>query len=213
MKGTAHRLTGAIVGATYGAVSPWPAMALPCAVIAACAALAPDLDTPKSIATKFVNRTIILRPLRWFAALISGGPDNHRTTTHWLPLWALLAYGGVYGLHPVWWAHMALTAFAGGYLLHLAEDAMTTDGIPVVALRWLPILRLPLLVPGGHWHILPPGVRFPSGAPLREKIAVGLILVGCAVVVSDHYSLAAHAAYLVAVAHLAHDLHAAVGAL
>lgn len=213
MNGKAHRLTGVIVGATYGAVSPWPAMALPCAAIAACAALAPDLDTRKSIATTFVNRTIILRPLRWFAALISGGPDNHRATTHWLPLWAVLGYGAVYGLHPVWWAHMALTAFAGGYLLHLAEDAMTIDGIPVVRLWVVPLLRLPLLVPGGHWHILPPKVRFPSGAPKREKIAVGLILLGCAVVVSDHYSPQAHAAYMVAVAHLAHGIHAAVVSL
>jgi len=213
MDGTRHRLTGFVVGGTYGALSPWPLlMVVPCAVVGATAALMPDLDTPKSIATTFVNKTIILRPARWFAALISGGPNNHRTTTHWLPLWGFVAYLSYVADVPLW-AHILLTAFWIGYFLHIAEDAMTTDGVPLMVLRRVPLLGLPIVWPGGHWHILPWGLRFKSGSPVRERIAVGLIVAACVVALTDHYIPQAHASYTLALLHVAYGIHAAVMAL
>jgi len=173
MRGTSHLVTGTALGATVAALTlPLP-LVVPCAVVAGIGALTPDLDHPRSIASK------ALPPLSWVVRCVSLG--KHRTLTHWLPLWVGLSYIGIV-LTASWAiAQVAVVMFCAGYLLHLLEDALTLDGIP-------------LLLPVGHWHLLPWPLRFRSGGRI-EPVIVALLLVACVVIVTGHYIPQAHTFY------------------
>ncbi len=173
MRGTSHLATGMALGATVAALTlPLP-FVVPCAVVAGIGALSPDLDTPRSIASK------ALPPLSW--AVRAACLGRHRTLTHWLPLWVGLSYMAIVLTAPWTMAQVAVVMFCAGYLLHLLEDALTFDGIP-------------LLLPVGHWHLLPWPLRFRSGGRI-EPVIVALLMVACLVIVTEHYIPQAHTFY------------------
>jgi len=146
--GKSHMLTGAAAGAACGALHPSaPWLALPAAAVSCVASALPDLDHPRSIASRAIP---VVSPLA-SAAVRVACLGKHRTLTHWLPLWAAIAYLlGAY-VAPAGHAHALVMAGCVGYILHLLEDGMTPDGIPLVA-------------PWGHWHVLPWPLRVRGGA-------------------------------------------------
>ena len=151
------------LGAPLFAGSP-DVRALPVALIlVALGALLPDLDHPRgALAREEVAGVPLLRPVARGIGAIFG----HRGPTHSLPaLAALLALGGWPGLP---WAWLNLGWLLGwGYALHLAADALTKAGVPLL---W------PLRARFG----LPPvrRLRFASGAP-REGLIVGVLTLAC----------------------------------
>jgi len=174
MRGTSHLATGLAFGATVAALTlPLP-LVVPCAVVTGIGALAPDLDTRRSIASK------ALPPLSWVVRAASLG--KHRTLTHWLPLWAGLSYLAIVLTTPWPLAQIVAVMFCAGYILHLLEDALTFDGIPLV-------------LPVGHWHLLPWPLRFRSGGRIEPVIVAGLLL-ACVVAVTERYVPQAHALYV-----------------
>ena len=192
MNGRSHLVTGAAVGASYGALTGSLILVVPCAFVTAAGALAPDLDHPRSLASRAVP--VVSPILSGLARAVSFGA--HRTTTHWLPLWAALSLlmaqsttrvpGGA--------GHVLIVAFCLGYVGHLLEDAMTVDGIP-------------LLLPVGHWHVLPGPLRFKSAVGgIGERAAVTLIIVACIGVVLVARVPEARAAYTHLLLTLAHGV-------
>ena len=137
------------------------------AVVAAASALLPDLDAPQS-----KIRSLRLGPLRPFDALgaLVYGAWGHRGPLH--SLIGLIAFGlaaalplalnlgGEYG-----------AAAMLGYGSHLALDAMTRHGIPL----------LPSRGRDGRWglrrrrHLLPPRLRFVTGSAAEEVLQAFLL--------------------------------------
>ena len=151
------------LGAPLFAGSP-DVRALPVALIlVALGALLPDLDHPRgALAREEVAGVPLLRPVARGIGAIFG----HRGPTHSLPaLAALLALSGWPGLP---WAWLNLGWLLGwGYALHLAADALTKAGVPLL---W------PLRARFG----LPPvrRLRFASGS-WPEGLIVGALTLAC----------------------------------
>ena len=141
------------------------------AALGAGAALLPDLDAQRS-----KIRSLALGPIRPFDPLgaLVYGAWGHRGPLHSLPglaafglacaLPAALAWGGDYG-----------AALLLGYGSHLALDAMTRHGVPL----------LPARGRNGRWgfghrsHLLPRAFRFVTGSAaedLLQAILFGLAL-------------------------------------
>lgn len=99
------------------------------------------------------------------------GPINHRTVTHWLLTAAVIVFGARYGLlslppdvlSPVQ-ANEAWQALAVGYGAHLAMDACTRSGVPLL---W-PLIRLDL-------HLLPAQARPRTGYPVDTLVMLGAL--------------------------------------
>jgi len=173
MRGISHLATGLALGATVSALTlPLP-LIVPCAVVCGAGALCPDLDHPRSIASK------ALPPLSW--AVRAACLGKHRTLTHWLPLWMGLSYLAIVVTAPWAMVQVAAVMFCMGYICHLLEDALTFDGIPLV-------------LPVGHWHLLPWPLRFRSGGRI-EPVIVALLLLACVMVVTGYYIPQAHTFY------------------
>lgn len=152
--------------------------------VAVVAALAPDLDNPRSKLGNGVGRmrwpllSLLVRPLSWMLRVVSFTLFNtvgHRTLTHSLlglgvfALPALLLWRSIPG--PGYGLFVALVA---GYASHLVADALNTRGVPL------------LWPAGGVVRLLPGGVR--SGG------LVELVVTVCAVVVAAYLAYLVHPA-------------------
>ncbi len=173
MNGVPHGLSATALGAAsvplVGA-SPW--MLAPCAIVAGIAGLTPDLDTEHSLLSSRVP---------WLSWLVRQVSFGHRGLTHLVPLWVALAALSVYatsGTNAPWLAPLVGAWWAGG-LLHLAEDAMTKDGVPLIPGLWT------------HWHITPRWFHFRSDSLVATLVA-GLITIACIALVLVAYVPAAH---------------------
>ena len=134
----------------------------PLAVIAAGAALLPDLDARRSKIRSLAIGPI--RPLDPVGSLIYGA-WGHRGPLHSLP--GLAAFGLVAALPTAlaWGIEYGAAALLG-YGSHLALDAMTRRGVPL----------LPVRGPDGRWHLrqrrhlLPPKLRFVTGSQGEDAL-------------------------------------------
>ncbi|WP_018871491.1 metal-dependent hydrolase [Thioalkalivibrio sp. ALgr3] len=122
MKSTSHKIGGIALGSAI-------LLALPSGtgVIAAAGAYlgstAPDaLEIPRWKEEGFWP---------WSRRRVRQSAVPHRTVTHWLPAWVLLALVGGFQGWPILWG------FALGGLLHVTLDWLTPMGIPV----WRPDVR------------------------------------------------------------------------
>ena len=132
------------------------------AVLASVAALLPDLDAQRS-----KIRSLALGPIRPFDPL--GGllyaAWGHRGPLHSLP--GLAAFGTIFAL-PVSlrWGGGYGAALLLGYGSHIALDAMTRHGVPL----------LPAQGRDGRWgyrhnrHLLPAGWRFVTGSDAEDAL-------------------------------------------
>lgn len=159
MNGKAHALAGAIMPAPLLLVDGTPVLAVAgLSMIAAAGALAPDLDHAKgSLAINrlgFVGKGLskILRALSKQARKFStpddrywfdhGHDPDHRGLTHTILFGIvaslLVAWGAsALGVWTNWWA--PAVAFFAGWISHLAMDAMTVEGCPLlwpIAINW-----------------------------------------------------------------------------
>jgi membrane-bound metal-dependent hydrolase YbcI (DUF457 family) len=109
---------------------------------------------------------VVSRTLSSLVRLVAGG---HREGSHWLPVWAVLsavAYAVTAPLLGPW----AVVGFCAGYLSHLAGDACTRAGIPLVPYT---AVRL---------HLLPPLLRIRTGSA-GETVFTATYIVALAAVV------------------------------
>ncbi len=113
--------------------------------------LAPDLDHPRSTAG---------RVLPWLSAPLAA-TFGHRGALHSLLGFALAAAAAFWLAQTFWLPDALALAFAVGYLSHLAADALTYQGIPIL---WPTRSRLAL------------GLVRTGGT--REAVVVGLMLAG-----------------------------------
>lgn len=139
MKSTSHRLSGvALGGAIFVGL---PTGTGPEAILAALAAYAgstaPDrLEIPRWKEEGFWP---------WSRRKVRHSAIPHRSLTHWVLPWLLLAGAGVWQGWPILWA------LALGGLLHCLLDGMTPMGVPVID----PRKRLSLnLVRGGFSELV-----------------------------------------------------------
>src|ERR1700744_3747494 len=109
------------------AVHPSPAVLFGGTALAAVVALAPDIDTKGSMASKALGP--ITGALSWFIRSAFGG---HRKITHSILGW-VLALAGAYALvqfaHAPWWV---LAAIAAGWASHILSDMLTREGCPLL---------------------------------------------------------------------------------
>lgn len=170
---------GALAGASL-ALGTEPAWyAYPVAVVAA---LAPDLDNPRSKLGNGLSRmrspllNLVTRPLSWLLRIISFSLFNtvgHRTLTH-----SLIGIGAFALLAWLLWRAMPGTgyelfvALVAGYASHLVADSLNTRGVPL------------LWPAGGEVRLLPGGVK--SGGLAELVVAV------CAVAVAGYLVYLAH---------------------
>ncbi len=173
MNGKQHLVTGLAAGAAYAGVSGQsPVLIAPLALVAGVAALMPDLDKDNALLSSW---------LPWLSWLVRRVSCGHRGLTHLVPLWVALAALSVYatsGTNAPWLAPLVGAWWAGG-LLHLAEDAMTKDGVPLIPGLWT------------HWHITPRWFHFRSDSLVATLVA-GLITIACIALVLVAYVPAAH---------------------
>lgn len=173
-----HQMSGTAAGVVVAPLIPGPDSALAPLVFVAIttvAALIPDLDQPGSK----LSRT--LGPLSWVVSWILARfsravfyatrtdqdrpkTNGHRTFTHTLVWCVLIGLGsglGMAGLGAPEWAWLVGLAMFVGNLAHIAGDAMTLHGVPLL---W-PVLR-----DGKRWSCVGPpmGLRFRTGG-YREK--------------------------------------------
>ncbi len=169
MNGKAHLATGLAAGAAYAGASGQPlALVAPCALASGVAALMPDLDKDNALLSSW---------LPWLSWLVRRVSCGHRGLTHLVPLWIGVAALCCYQLAPpaVGWPHALVVALCGGYLVHLAQDAMTKDGIPLIPVVWT------------HWHITPcRWLHFRSDSLMASAVTV-VMVVGCLGVVALAY--------------------------
>ena len=99
------------------------------------------------------------------------GPIDHRTVTHWLLTAVLIVFGARYGLQHVppgalssAQADEVWRALAVGYGTHLAMDACTRSGVPLL---W-PVVRRDL-------HLLPVQARPRTGYPVDTLVMLGAL--------------------------------------
>jgi len=172
MRGTSHLATGLALGATVAALTlPLP-LVVPFALTTGAAALLPDLDTPNSLVSKALPPvSVIVRHIPF---------NKHRMLTHWLLLWIPLSVAAVAATEHYAFAQVFVVAFFFGYLVHLLEDSLTLEGVP-------------LLRPWKRWHLVP-WVHFRSGG-FFEKPIVAVMLLACVVAVTNHYIPQAHTFY------------------
>lgn len=128
MMGKTHAVTGV---AAYLALAPhsWP---LAGAAVCGAAALLPDLDHPRSIASN------CLGPLSMAVSWVVCKLWHHRGETHTVPA-VLAVYFATLALAPAW----AAGAMGLGYAMHLVGDLLTKGGIMV----WWPLSRVRVAVP------------------------------------------------------------------
>lgn len=132
----------------------------PLAALAAFSALLPDLDAPHSKVRSLALGPV--RPLDPLGALVYGA-WGHRGPLHSLPGLAAFGLAAALPLALRWGAEYGAAALLG-YGSHLALDAMTRYGVP--------------LLPGrgrdGRWglgrrrHLLPPRWRFVTGSAAED---------------------------------------------
>jgi len=136
-------------------------------VIAALAALLPDLDAPRS-----KIRSLALGPFRPLDPLgdLLHGAWGHRGPLHSLPGLGVFGLLGALPLALPWgWVYGA-AAFLG-YASHLALDAMTRHGVPL----------LPARGKDGRWglrhrrHLLPRPLRFVTGSAAEDVLQAALL--------------------------------------
>lgn len=145
-----------------GAVTPQSVG--PLAVLSAAAALLPDLDARHSKV-----RSLALGPIRPFDPLgaLLYGAWGHRGPLHSLP--GLAVFGLIAALPlSLYWGWQYGAAVLLGYGSHLALDAMTRHGIPL----------LPARGKDGRWnlrrrhHLLPKALRFVTGSSAEDILQV-----------------------------------------
>ena len=134
----------------------------PLAVIAAGAALLPDLDAPRSKVRSLALGPI--RPLDPLGALVYAA-WGHRGPLHSLP--GLIVFGLILALPlSLRWGWMYGATALLGYGSHLALDGMTRHGIPL----------LPARGKDGRWnlhrrrHLLPRPLRFVTGSAAEDVL-------------------------------------------
>ncbi len=136
-------------------------------VLAAAAALLPDLDAQRS-----KIRSLKIGPLRPFDPLggLLYGAWGHRGPLHSLPGLAVFGLIAALPLSLAWgWQYGAAALL--GYASHLALDAMTRHGVPL----------LPSLGRDGRWglrrrrHLLPPRWRFVTGSAAEDVLQACLL--------------------------------------
>jgi inner membrane protein len=125
MMGKTHLIAGLAAGVASIVVNDMPYPAIVLAGVAV-GSLAPDIDHPKSI----ISRK--LRPVRWLASLF-----KHRGFFHSFIGWFAVVLAMTVLVSPVTSINSDISvmvgifigAFAYGYILHIAMDAMTTQGV------------------------------------------------------------------------------------
>ena len=134
----------------------------PLAAVAAAAALLPDLDAPRSKIRSLALGPV--RPLDPLGALVYGA-WGHRGPLHSLP--GLAAFGVIAALPmALAWGPEYGAAVLLGYGSHLALDAMTRHGVPL----------LPSRGRDGRWglrrrrHLLPRPLRFVTGSAAEDVL-------------------------------------------
>ena len=141
-------------------------------MIAALAALLPDLDAPRS-----KIRSLAVGPFRPLDPL---GDLLHGAWGHRGPLHSLLGLS-VFGLLCalplcLLWGWLYGAAALLGYASHLALDAMTRHGVPL----------LPVRDQGGRWnlrrrrHLLPRSLRFVTGSAAEDVLQAVLLSIDLA---------------------------------
>jgi inner membrane protein len=162
MMGRTHALIG--IGSLW-MLAPFPLLLTPDTVapLVACAALGallPDLDATDSLAKQLSIARI--QPLAPVAAILARD-WGHRGAMHSLVGWivfGILILPLAFWLQWTWWAALLL-----GYASHLAADACTKSGIP-------------LLYPSRkRYHLLPKGWRLTTGS-LAEDSLIPIIALG-----------------------------------
>jgi len=137
------------------------------AVIAALAALLPDLDAPRS-----KIRSLALGPFRPLDPLgdLLHGAWGHRGPLH--SLLGLIVFGLICALPlALLWGWVYGAAALLGYASHLALDAMTRHGVPL----------LPARGKDGRWdlrrrrHLLPRALRFVTGSAAEDVLQAALL--------------------------------------
>jgi inner membrane protein len=161
---------GALAGASLvlGAEPAW--YAYPVAVLAA---LAPDLDNPRSKLGNGLSRmrnpllNMLTRPLSWLLRIISFAlfkTVGHRTLTH-----SLLGIGAFAALAWLLWRAMPgpgyglFVALVSGYASHVLADALNIRGVPL------------LWPAGGTVRLFPGGMK--SGGFVELVVAVVAVTV------------------------------------
>jgi len=156
---------GTLVGVSFvlGMEPAW--YAYPVAVVAA---LAPDLDNPRSKLGNGLSRVrnpllnLVTRPLSWLLKAVSFTlfkTVGHRTLTH-----SLLGLGGFALLAWLLWqaapgpGYGIFVALVAGYASHLAADSLNTPGVPL------------LWPAGGTVRLFPGGMK--SGGLAELAVAV-----------------------------------------
>lgn len=139
----------------------------PLAMLAASAALLPDLDAPRSKIRSLSLGSV--RPLDPLGALVHAA-WGHRGPLHSLP--GLAAFGALAALPlALRWGWEWGAAALLGYGSHLALDAITVRGIPLSPARGL----------DGRWgfgrrrHLLPLGWRFLTGSQAENALQALLL--------------------------------------
>lgn len=135
-------------------------------LLVAVAALAPDIDHPKSrISTSLGPITGLLSFLvirfAKFVYYLTQGPadpqhtDGHRAITH-TPIAAPVVAAGVWLAVPGPWAAFVSSAVLVGWLTHIFGDSCSNSGVPAF---W------PLRIAGASWrhHGIPHWMRFKTG--------------------------------------------------
>ena len=157
-----------LLAAVPGTVTPQDVGAL--AVLAAGAALLPDLDAQRS-----KIRSLALGPVRPFDPLgaLFYGAWGHRGPLHSLP--GLAAFGLACALPlSLRWGGEYGGALLLGYGSHVALDAMTRHGVPL----------LPARGRDGRWgfgrrsHLLPRALRFVTGSAAEDVLQALLFGLG-----------------------------------
>lgn len=200
MMGRQHLLSGVVVGlATCHAVSGIAAGAVWVGLVAA-GSLAPDLDHPNARAVRALGlpgKVLSLGVVSFSQAVFrrvrgpgDRGDGGHRYLTHSLvsvpPVGLLVAglvavsrmvFGGVvWNVLPGPWEWGA--AFALGWLTHIAGDAVTKGGCPLL---W------PAMISGRRWHRvrLPGWMAFRTGGWVERWIVRTVLLILAAVLAVD----------------------------
>ncbi|WP_018949074.1 metal-dependent hydrolase [Thioalkalivibrio sp. ALMg11] len=153
MKSSSHKLGGIALGGAILAALP-SGTGVVAAVAAYLGSTAPDaLEIPRWKEEGFWP---------WSRRRVRHSAVPHRTATHWLAAWVLLALAGVIQGWPVLWG------FALGGLLHVTLDWLTPMGIPV----WRPDVRHSLRRVSG------------PGTELLWLVAVSAAMVGTGLTIS-----------------------------
>ena len=137
--------------------------------VAAFGALLPDLDARES---KIKHLSVARIKPFYLPALAIHRQLGHRGFSHSLSALALVAVAAAgfngalyYSNLPLasFWAWQASAALVLGYASHLAADASTKSGIPLLYVPWLYPHKK-------RYHLLPPSLRFTTGSEAEEVL-------------------------------------------